>query len=61
MMGKPQPADPGKHHQTTRPQRRQTTEEDEEKNKRLNRENAEEQEALLQFQITRLATVSDRR
>jgi hypothetical protein len=42
MMGKPQPAEAGKHHQATGPQRRQTTEEDEEKNNRLNRENAEE-------------------
>jgi hypothetical protein len=61
MMGKPQPADPGKHHQTTGRQRRRTAEEDEEKNNRLTRENPEEQEALPQFQSARLATISDRR
>jgi hypothetical protein len=61
MMGNPRPAAPGKHRETVGRQPRRTAEEDEEKNNRLKRENAEEQEALPQFQSARLATISDRR
>ena len=61
MMGKPRSAAPGNDHQTIGRQRRQTAQEDEEKNNRLKRENAEEKEALPQFQTVRMATISDRR
>jgi hypothetical protein len=52
---------PGQTPPNSRPSRGRTAEEDEEKNNRLKRENAEEQEALPQFQSARLATISDRR